>query len=407
MATAKVLPEQLQIGHYVCLPIGWTNHPFMFSNFKIKTADELVVLKSLNLETIDVNPEKSDIKVPSLARKPVASAPKKDKNQAKEPEDDFNSQHRATHRRADRQYSNQIDAYREALAKFNSNPDEVYFQISQLVNQTVKSLHEAGGQPSLYLVMSDKNGDDIFSNAMNVTVLAVQISTLLGLDVKQTQLIGLAAMCLDIGLLKVPSQIRRSLSQLSSAEQNYYEAHVGYSIEMLKKAESFPPEIMPLIANHHERLDGSGYPKGLKKEELTHPCQLLQLVDHFVHLINPLPSQKPMTPQRAIALLYKAADVKFNKAMLEALVKVLGIYPPGSYVELSDGQKALVCATNPADKLKPHVKLFAGSKQISDQAFTNLESIGLSIKKTISLDDLPEASASKLSQLRFGYFFSA
>lgn len=406
MPLVKLNSDQLAIGHYVCLPIGWTSHPFMFNNFKIKTNEELLVLNSLKLDGIDVDISKSDSSALKSKSKDTTNTHRATQTAAVDPVELLQTKHRTMQRRAERHYSAQMSAFKNALSKFNSNPEEVFFHISEAVNNTSNWLNELATEQPLYLVFSDNNGDDLFNHSLNVVVLSLQVANTLGLDPKKCRLLGLTAMCLDIGFLKVPTQIRRSTTPLTGAEQSYYEMHATYSVDILKKAGSFPPEIYPLIANHHERLDGSGYPHNLKADKFDTLGKLLQLVDQYICLTCPPPWKKQTSPQTAIALLYKSAGVKYDKTILEAMVKVLGIYPPGSIVELSDGQLALVSATNPKNKLKPYVKIFNGRKPIVEQPFENLDTLSLSISKSVSLDKAPDFITIQMSQLRLGYFFS-
>ncbi|CAG9000969.1 MAG: Cyclic di-GMP phosphodiesterase [Candidatus Celerinatantimonas neptuna] len=407
MALKKIPLEKLQIGHYVCLPLGWTNHPFLLNNFKIKNSEELLVLKQLPLKEIEVNLAKSD---PSLRPSRTAAFETQNLRSISKPtlgpEETFQRQQKIQQRQTEEWYNDQISLFKNTLSRFHADPTVVYSELLYCIQQICEPIWKNTQLPNVYLILNSKNSDNLFTHSMNVCALSILIAKVLGFGLMDGQLIALAAMIQDIGFLRVPHQIRHKTTSLTSAELNFYKAHVGYSIDLLRKAETFPADLLELVAQHHERLDGSGYPKGLSKKQISKKAQLLQIADHYDWLVSPNPWQKPLSPQLAIASLLKNHK-QFNPEMAQALANALGIYPPGTLVQLSNQDFSIVAGSNPANKLKPYVKrLHDGIEQIDDLPIESLEQLNLKVTHSINQEDLSEEQISEMQSWKIGYFFA-
>lgn len=395
----------LQIGHFVILPVGWKDHPFMFSSFKLKNAEQIAVLKNLGIKQLKVDLAKSDPKLQQAVKKVETTAPETQAPPAQtrmptkeELQEQASKQSKKSLKQADKAYQENLDKFKACLGRFNLAPEESYHNIKLQVNNMAQEVLENESPRTLHLIQATNSSDDMLYHSLNVSALCLMVANELGWSKEECEILTLAAFMHDIGLLKVPPQIRRKTTPFTKAEQNYYNMHPNYSVELIKKAGCYPEVILPLVASHHERLDGSGYPKKLKENEIDEMSQLLILVNAYDELCSPLPFQKPMSPRSAIAVLFKGAGVKFNKTMLEVLVKVLGIFPPGSLVQLSDERYALVMTTNPKAALKPKVLLYEKGKTQSTGLIINLEEEPVTIKQIVSRDDLPEAVARYFQQ---------
>ncbi|CAG9296488.1 HD-GYP domain-containing protein [Celerinatantimonas diazotrophica] len=406
MSVSKLPLNKLEIGHYVCLPIGWTNHPFLFNNFKIRTEEELIVLQNLPFTEIEVNFAKSDVRE-SLPQSPMTYEPIADNQSQLSEGEQFSHQEKKRHRQTTRWYVDQVGVLQNAIAHFASQPILSYTELLHCVEKLCAPIFESQRKPNVYLIFNTKQSDNLFNHSINICVLAILISRTLGFSLKATQDVALAALIQDIGMLRVPFQIRNKKDALNTAEKNYYHAHINYSLELLKRNQNFPPQIIELVAMHHERLDGSGYPKGLLASQLSEHAQILQVVDSYETFINPNPWQKPIPPQLAIALLLKHSDKLFNKTIVEALANALGIYPPGTIVQLENGKLALVSVSNHDDKLNPFIRQLSSplTQEIEDLPIENLTLISSGIVKTVQEAAIPTDIAQKWAHFQIGYLY--
>lgn len=405
MSVSKLPLNKLEIGHYVCLPIGWSNHPFLFNNFKIRNEEELIVLQNLPFAEIEVNLAKSNVRK-SLQQTSTAYEPIETKQPLSEGER-FSQREKKYHRQTARWYDDQVGVLKNAMAHFTSQPILSYTELIHCVEQLCTPIFETQEKPNVYLIFNKKQGDNLFNRSINVCVLAILISRTLGFSLEITQTVALAALIQDIGMLRVPFQIRNKKDALNTAEKNYYQAHVNYSLEFLKSNQNFQPQIIELVAMHHERLDGSGYPKGLLASQISEQAQVLQVIDYYETLINPNPWHKPIPPQLAIAILLKHSDNLFNKTIVEVLANALGIYPPGTIVELKNSKLALVSVSNHNDKLNPFVRQLNPplTQEIEDLPIENLALIPSGITKTVQQADLPMDITQKWAHFQIGYLY--
>ena len=390
--------EHLSIGHFVVLPLGWKDHPFMFSKFKIKNQEQLMILKSLGFTEIEIDWNKSDahlrpIKTESAStpsepiKKTVTTVDPAQLQQA------LSKQLRRDNKRADAAYHHSLAQFRSGMGKFGLAPADAFYEIKGLIDAICRDVFTSAETKIMHLIQAQPSGDDMFYHSLNVTILCLVVAKELGWNESEAQVVCLAAFLHDVGLIKVPMTIRKKNTELSKSEDNYYKMHATYSVELIKKSESFPDAILPIIASHHERLDGSGYPKQLTEATIDQMTQLLALVDAYDSYCFPHPSQKALTPRNAIALLFKQSNTKFNRAMLEVMVKLLGIYPPGSLVMLTNEQPALVISTNNTNALKPNVLIYEIGKNENTGLILNLADESLDILRGISFADLEEAPA--------------
>ncbi len=395
MALINLPPNQLKKGHFINLPLGWKDHPFMFSSFKIKSDEQLTILRSLGLATVQVDEDKSDLPKTAPISQPepepeVKAAPVKPAEVYEDPKELASKQAKRGQKQAEKEFAKNLDEFKGALGKFNLSPDEAYFEIAQQVSKTTKQVFSTEEKLPVHMISSNSAGETIFYHGMNVAVLGLLVAKELGFSEEECHTFTLGAMVHDMGELRVPTQIRRKNTPLSKVEQNYLDMHTTYGVDVIKKAGSFPKSIMPLIENHHERLDGSGYPKKLKGDQIDKLTQLLSVVDTFDNLCYPLPFQKPATPRTAIVTLFKNAPARYNKTYLEALVQVMGIYPPGSLVTLSDENYGLVLATNPDNLMNPKVIAYQKGQRPERVPVIDLAQEDLDITGTVTADKLPE-----------------
>jgi HD-GYP domain-containing protein (c-di-GMP phosphodiesterase class II) len=139
-------------------------------------------------------------------------------------------------------------------------------------------------------------------------------------------------------------------------------SHVGHSFEILRETPGLPPELPGLASLHHERFDGSGYPKGLKGTQIGLFGSIAGLVDCFDALTHPRPYGEALAPSNALNILYSGRDTKFDRPLVEQYIQCIGIYPVGALVELNSGDVGIVIAQNLVRRLLPRVMVVLDAK---------------------------------------------
>ncbi|MCD8546930.1 MAG: DUF3391 domain-containing protein [Aeromonadaceae bacterium] len=360
MPDISIAVTDLRIGHFVKLPGSWKDHPFLFSSFRIKDEEQLQIIRNLGLAQVTIDPYRSTGDIPEPVTGEVVSAtPSEDVAPASAaPADPIRQQQqdlRRSMRFADRQFSNALSPLRESLGQLNLKPDEGLATVAQLIRTAAAHLTQTEEPIGLQLVRAVQQGDVLLLHSLNTAYIAMLMAREAGWSPLEIENAGLAALVHDIGELKIPTQISRKRVELTKSEINFMRMHVQYGFDQLSQLKAFSPEIRQAVLQHQERLDGSGYPNGLKGEQIGTLARLISVADYYEEHLHPRAATRPGQPNQVVASLFKKADVWFDGNFIKLLIKVLGIYPPGSLVRLSDETLALVMASEPSAPLKPIV----------------------------------------------------
>ncbi|AXV19984.1 HD-GYP domain-containing protein [Aeromonas veronii] len=410
MALIQASIEQLRVGHYIHLPTGWTNHPFMFNTFKIKDQQQLDILRHLDLTLLMVDPDKSDLPIEPLLRGDIPDAgPDLDELEeliASGPPPFDEKAFRRSMRAADKAFGQSMSELRDALGALNLKPDEGLANTAQIVRNAAFTLSQHEGPLGLHLIRSPHT-DILLQHSLNVAFIAMLMARELGMNPIELEETGLAGLIHDIGELKIPSQITQKRGDLSKAEQNFLNMHPQYGLEMLTQLNAFEPKIRQVAHLHHERLDGSGYPLGIKGGEIPPLARLIGLVDFYDELLHPRNSGNPAAPSQAISQLYKLSQKKFDQNLVKLLIKVLGVYPPGSLVKLSDESIALVLSTEPTMPLKPKILPYIKAQRPEAVAMIDLREDERIITGVLKQEELDEGQRQFFNLTRrFCYYFA-
>ncbi|MFB2709631.1 HD-GYP domain-containing protein [Aeromonas veronii] len=410
MALIQASIEQLRVGHYIHLPTGWTNHPFMFNTFKIKDQQQLDILRHLDLTLLMVDPDKSDLPIEPLLRGDIPDAgPDLDELEeliASGPPPFDEKAFRRSMRAADKAFGQSMSELRDALGALNLKPDEGLANTAQIVRNAAFTLSQHEGPLGLHLIRSPHT-DILLQHSLNVAFIAMLMARELGMNPIELEETGLAGLIHDIGELKIPNQITQKRGDLSKAEQNFLNMHPQYGLEMLTQLNAFEPKIRQVAHLHHERLDGSGYPLGIKGGEIPPLARLIGLVDFYDELLHPRNSGNPAAPSQAISQLYKLSQKKFDQNLVKLLIKVLGVYPPGSLVKLSDESIALVLSTEPTMPLKPKILPYIKAQRPEAVAMIDLREDERIITGVLKQEELDEGQRQFFNLTRrFCYYFA-
>jgi putative nucleotidyltransferase with HDIG domain len=344
-----VHPDDLRIGLYVHLDLGWMEHPFTFSNFKIKDEEQISKIRELNLKKIRYDPMRSDVVLDFPATiqttsgnpgspPPTTPAPEiQQSNRLKQLNDlILESEH---------QFAKNSFTAHEAVRNLSTRPEYSRQVAETLVKDMVGSVITES-DVVLHAINHNNRSLVSFIHPLNVTVLALMMAKSLDMSEEEAMELGTAAMFHDVG--KEESLQRQSFMD---------DMHCELGAHITKRA-GLSDRVSNLVLQHHEYMDGSGYPKQLRNDEIDPLARILVLVNHYDNLCNTQSPAQAMTPYEALSQMYTTESQKFDSTLLKHLVKSLGVYPPGSVVELSNGNYGIVMSINPDKPLRPLVMLY-------------------------------------------------
>jgi putative nucleotidyltransferase with HDIG domain len=430
--TSTVRPEKidvaaLRVGMFVHLDLGWMSHPFPLSNFRIASDEQIATIRSLGVKQVRWSRQQSDIDDGAAAAAPAAvmlSPAAPTARGATEPADAAHAAaptaeaaDRAEHRRrlgeqraalqlCERQFAEAARDCRAATDLVTLRPREAGAQAQALSKALVDKM--LGDQDLCIRLLSEAAGDKAAAHALNVTIISLLMGRTFGLAEADMLDIGVGALMHDIGKIELPDRLRHREEHFTPAETRFYEEHVGHGVSHARKM-ALTPGATLVIAQHHEYADGSGFPLKLNTDRMTALARIVALVNRYDNLCNPNIAAKAMTPHEALSLLFAQAKSKFDTAILGAFIKMMGVYPAGSTVQLTDDRYALVVGVNSSRPLKPRVLVHEPRVPRDEALVLDLESTeGLGIRRSLRPQQLPDAALAYLApRPRVAYFFEA
>jgi len=411
----------LRLGLYIKIEGSWFSHPFPTNSFKIKTAQELKTIQGLTKVKLFFDPDRSDPEwgqseqTEASVREPVQEAVEPDQeppaesftaeptlsNEEKAPEDPIQRkvvQHQAFH------------AYQEHLQKVGSQFQEVFQEGKHIMQDIISGrprglrtaqkivgdLYEILGvadnsRALLNLIGSNESNEEFFFHALNVCSLSLMVGQDLGLTREDTEILALGALFHDVGELKYPAeQLLRKGSMSPSELKRFLISHPKYGVEMVEKLPNFPYKAIDVIAQHHERLNGSGYPTGKKDDQISTFAKIVMVVDEYDELCHHSDPARALIPSEALSYLYVKCRHTLWYDAIVSLIRQLGVYPPGSLVHLSNQKIGIVTSVNLANRLRPIILIHDEHTSPDEPIVLNLaeEDEGLCIVNAIRPGDL-------------------
>lgn len=212
-----------------------------------------------------------------------------------------------------------------------------------------------------------------YGHALNASAYVTALGRQIGLPADLLVELAGAALLMDIGMPLLPDGLCNHGLVLSPAEHRRVQAHVELGLQALEGREGVSDAQRQWIAAHHERHDGSGYPRGLAGAEIPLFARMLGLVDTFDAMCTDRPHQKAVSRHDATQSLYRERDRLFQAELVEQFGQALGVYPTGTLVELSSGEIAVVTQQNAARRLFPRVTVLTDADKQLDPSFPQLD----------------------------------
>ena len=204
-----------------------------------------------------------------------------------------------------------------------------------------------------------------YDHGLNTAIYLIAFGRHLGLPEDQLQAIGTVGLMQDIGKLKLPRALLEKRERLTPPELKIFQSHVTQSVEILRASKDATELMLEAVHQHHERHDGSGYPRALKGEEISTLGGMAGLVDTYAAMISARPYAQPKSVQQALHDLYAARNQMFKAELVEEFIQCVGVFPVGSLVELNTTEVAVVVSQNRSRRLKPRVMLVLDSNRQS------------------------------------------
>ncbi|MEL7477850.1 MAG: HD-GYP domain-containing protein [Pseudomonadota bacterium] len=232
--------------------------------------------------------------------------------------------------------------------------------LNQVSNDIVDSVLRNSNAMAILSRLRDKDGYN-WRHMINCTILMSVFAKYLGIKSEQIQQLALGAMLHDVGHTKLPQGLINKTENVNEFEFKALKKHVVQSLGLVKGEAGISNLIMDMILNHHERIDGSGYPRGLSGTKISKPARMMAIVDVYDAMTSERPHQSGEEPIHALRYLL-ANKHQFDAQLVQKFIKCLGVHPVGTIVRLTNDRLALVLEGNKKSPMKPKVKVFYNTK---------------------------------------------
>lgn len=388
----KIKLEGLQIGMYVSrTDRAWADLPIQLEGVVIRNNEEIDMLRKY-CQYVYIDSSKG------RSASPMYWIMEKDEPHIKETVDRGHNEYtllRKERYEDTESLSNEMETANDIYSEVNKKITRTFDDLKQnkelnlsalkdAVNQTVNSV--VRNPTALKLVLELQRSDNYsYDHALSCSVWCAQFGRHLGLDKNAIQDLAFGGLVLDIGKAKIPEQILIKQEPLNMEEILLFRSHVDNAVQLLIGNDEISHNVMRMVATHHERADGSGYPLGLTNNDIPIFGRIAGIVDSFDAMTSKRPySNMILSPHEAISSLYELRTTLFQADLVEQFIQSVGLYPTGSLVELNNGQIGVVTAINGLKRLRPTVMMILDENKLPLGDFKSInlaEQDDLSIKK--------------------------
>jgi len=335
--TIKIHVSELKIGMFVSqLDRPWLETPFLMQGFVVETLDDINAISEYSQHVwVDAV---TDEWVPPEERATLAGQSKKvtyiNKIDAK-------AEHSAA-----------LETYRAARRITRTILDDI--RLGGVINTeqaktTVKDcVHSILRNSDALLWMSKIRSQDEYTaeHCLNVCILAIAFARHLGMSEAELEKVGMCGLLHDVGKMRVDPSVLNKPSSLTDKERNIMRAHATHGRNLLMASPGIHNSTIDVAYSHHEKVDGSGYPRGLKAASISELAKIIAIVDAYDAMTANRCYSPSIPSTEALKIIFKDRGTHFDDRLALEFIKSVGLYPPGTIVELVNGLVAIVFETN-------------------------------------------------------------
>lgn len=353
MSKLVVVPiDKLQVGMFVEAVHKQNGDLKIKTQGKVTNEGAISILKSKGILSLVVDMERSDLPEDSKETDNASSETSEQKPHARGTatlEDELTQ--------ASALYEEAKHLQKKLLHSIQSGLPVNFEPIKNVSEKFVNSLDR---NPNALLCMTHLRQKDAYllEHSLNVGILMGAFAQSLELDPDVVSELALAGMLHDIGKIEIPDEILHKPARLTDEEMTVMKGHVVKGLEVLKTMDGITERLFHVVAQHHERLDGSGYPMGLNDADINIYGRMIAIVDGYDAMTADRCYKKGMPPNQALKILLKCSETELDRALVNKFIKYIGVHPVGSLVKLDSEKLSLVTEHNEDAPLSPKVKTF-------------------------------------------------
>ncbi|MCD8522725.1 MAG: HD-GYP domain-containing protein [Saccharospirillaceae bacterium] len=355
--------SELTAGMYIVeLDRPWTESPFLFQGFLLENDDDLSIIQTLcKWVIIDVVEEEwteIDEHGKSSAHKRTRYVEKQEMAQQLSA---ANRTYQATKLQIKR-----LLASAQLGQAFNLK--DAQSAVKECVDRVVNN-------PNAILWLTRLKHQDEYTaeHSVNVCLLSIALGKQMDLAPYELENLGICGLMHDIGKMKVPAEILNKPGRLTPEEFDEMARHTLYAKQLLMGRSDIYPGAVDVAFSHHERLDGKGYPRGIDSTKLSLFTRIVTVADAYDAMTSDRCYKPGMSSLDAMRILNNNRGTQFDAELVRVFISMIGLYPPGYLLEMSNGEVGIILSADPGYQLKPKVIMILGpDKQPQPERIVNL-----------------------------------
>ncbi len=343
----KVSIDELVPGMYVSQVLEQTGQLKMRSKGLVKSDAIIASLKAKGILTVEIDETKSRVPEQPVA---VTVAPEKEKPV---PVKSLSNQEKFT--QASALYDQALIIQQGFVKSLTSNAPKNVSLISDLSQSLIDSVFDNKDALSCLTMIKDSDAY-LLEHSINCAVMMGVFAQHLGYERDTIEQASLGAMLMDIGMSALPENLRLNSDTLTDKEWETMQSHVTLGVKLIAQCGELPALSLQIIQQHHERMDGSGYPRGLHGDDIEPLARAAAIVDSYDAMVSNQPHRKDITPSQALKRLTKQEGL--DQSLVKQFIQCVGLHPVGSLVRLASGKLGMVCQAGTSDLMSPVVMTF-------------------------------------------------
>ena len=365
MTIKRIAIEQLIPGMFITeMDVPWYRTPFLSHKRLIKDQQTIQLMKQYGIRMVSIDTSKgSDLpSEPSATTQYAANLQPPNTDVPASP--DHTPEHMPEAKPEDHSVTVIYAQAQEAVERIFEDlergippsPEATKAIVSHVLGQV---LNDRAAMVTQLAIQKIKQFDrSLTTHALDTCILSLVVAVENGLDHTAQEQIGMGALLHDAGYVRLPRNLVRKREECSGQDKTLLEQHCKLGVALLSEQPGMHEGVLRIVKEHHERVNGGGFPAKLDNDQIAHLAQIVGIVDFYDNMVSQRGTRQAMIPHDAVRQLFLAGEQGlFDKSLVELLIRSIGVYPVGSLVRLNTGEQAVVVGVNPQQRLKPLVKV--------------------------------------------------
>lgn len=401
----KIFSVDLELGMYISsLDRPWLETPFSLQGFRLESEADIRRLQDC-CQYVYIDSVKS-VQAPAIIRRKVRNRPRKSTQQ-------LFTQRTIKSYKDGSTWKDEYPKAKVAIQALSEGIDGIFDNIAKggsldmvRVKKSVEPMIDSVARnpdACIWLARMKQEDQYTYQHSLGASIWAVALGRQLGLPKSDLRSLAIGGLLFDVGKLRVDPELLKTERPLTDEEFKSVRDHVKLGVDMIQGSGLMNQDVINMITYHHERHDGSGYPDGLRGDDIPVFARIAAIVDCYDAITSHRSYARAIPPSTAIKMLYEWKDIDFQAELVEEFIQAVGIYPAGTLVELSSGEVAVVIAEYRTRRLRPQVMVLLGADK---QPLGEIRTIDL-ISEKKSADGKPLDIVSSLEPDAYGIDMTA